>query len=104
MGTFIFDLASNVDIRIHEVDTLIEKAQNEPDGSDLFNALCRSSIVLTVAHLEGFIKDCAKALIDDINTFGHFYDVPDPIKRTFCLLYLGNPEKNNGKNFEGHFD
>jgi len=66
----------------------------------LFNALCRPAIILSVAHLEGFLKDCAKALVEDLNTFSIFSSVPQPVKRTFCKLYIGSSEKEHDKAME----
>lgn len=97
MDTYVYDLVTRADDRLGEIDILIERARKESENTGLFNALCRSAIMLTVAHLEGFIKDCSKAIINDINAFDRFTNMPAPIKRTFCQLYLGRPDKENDK-------
>lgn len=97
MSTFVFELVDALENRWKEVDILIDKAKQEVANEGLFNALCRSSIVLITAHFEGFLKDCAKAILDDLNAFSSFEKTPTAIKRTFCKLFTGIGDKENDK-------
>lgn len=77
MSTFIYELVSSIDVRWQEVSILIEKASEAQDSQpDLYDALCRASVVLMVAHLEGFTKEVAKSLLSDINKFSTFKKSP----------------------------
>ncbi len=85
MSTFVNYLVSSIEDQWNEVDVLIEKSVEERDKNPiLYNALCRASIVLMVAHLEGFIKEVARAILDDVNKFSSFREAPYPIQATFC--------------------
>jgi len=96
MGTFIYDLAYSIEDRWSEIDILIEKASRE-ENSDLafYDALCRATVVLIVAHLEGFIKDVSRSIIQDINRSSTFKASPQPIKRVFCRSFVDLPSGEN---------
>jgi hypothetical protein len=89
MSTFVYELLSTTDDRWGEIDLLLSMADHESASDDLKNALCRASAVLVVAHFEGFIKDAAKAIINDINNNLAFKDTPSQIKRVFCRSFTG---------------
>jgi len=89
-STFMHELLGSLLGRWREVDILLDRALIESTSTSLefHDVLCRSSIVLTAAHLEGFIRDCANALIEDINRFSSFKQSPPQIKRTFCNTFI----------------
>lgn len=90
------ELLNDLDFRWEEVDLLIEQAENvEESNPKLYSALSRSISVLVVAHLEGFIKDLAKALIQDINQSCNFNDLSDAIQRTYTTRYVINNKESN---------
>lgn len=92
MDTFVFSFACSIEERFKEIDVLINKAaEEEASNSDLYNALCRATIVLIVAHLEGAIKDLAKSVLSDINKFSSFQKAPLELKRTFCRSFIDAP-------------
>jgi hypothetical protein len=92
MDTFVYVFACSMEERFKEIDILIAKAaQEEPHNSDLYDALCRATIVLMVAHLESYIKDVTKSVLNDINKFSSFKDAPVELKRTFCRAYIDAP-------------
>ena len=100
MTTFVYDLVNSIDDRWHEVRILVERAAEEQHtNSDLYDALCRASVLLIVAHLEGFIKESAKAIIYDLNKFSRFRDSPSALKRTFCRSFVGAVQEE-GKDLE----
>ncbi|WP_210561497.1 HEPN domain-containing protein [Psychrosphaera aestuarii] len=81
---------SQLETQWTEVDVLISSASEcENSNPDLFNAVCRSTSVLIVAHMEGFIKDLTKNLIRDLNSSLDFKDLPRAIQNTCCQGYLG---------------
>lgn len=93
MNTFIREYLKQLETQWKEVDVLIESAsQCEEDNQELFNAICRSTSVLIVAHMEGFIKDLTKNIIRDLNSNKEFSELPRAIQNTCCQGYLGfNP-------------
>ncbi|WP_139998271.1 MAE_28990/MAE_18760 family HEPN-like nuclease [Paenibacillus paridis] len=95
MSTSIHELSCSIDVRLNEVGLLLEKAEEYKDNEAFYGALCRSSAVLLVAHLEGFIKEAAKALIDDMNSYSNFNELPQAIKRTYCTLFIPGDDTGN---------
>ncbi|MFM2566394.1 MAE_28990/MAE_18760 family HEPN-like nuclease [Bacillus sp. GX] len=82
-GLFI----EEIEERWNEIDLLIEQI-GQQQQEDFKNVLCRSTVVLLVAHLEGFIKEAASTLIKDMNHHVAFYDVPKAMKKTYSTLFL----------------
>lgn len=97
MSTSAHDLTVSMDDRWREVEILVERALQEVPGESLYNALCRSATVLMVAHFEGFIKACVKAVIKDANEFSHFENLPKPLKRTYCSQLARAVDEKDGK-------
>lgn len=90
MSTFLKEYLSQLEEQWTEVDVLITAASKcEEDDKELFNAMCRSTSVLIVAHMEGFIKDLTKNLIRDLNANKEFSELPKAIQITSCKGYLG---------------
>ncbi|MBM7074701.1 hypothetical protein JQC92_22280 [Shewanella sp. 202IG2-18] len=90
MSTFVKEYIEQLETQWKEVDVLIESATEcEHSNLELFNAMCRSTSVLIVAHMEGFIKDLTKNLIRDINVNLEFKELPRSIQNTCCQGYLG---------------
>lgn len=92
MSTFMHALFTSLDVRWREVDLLLDKAAAEELCPDLefHHVLCRAAVVLIAAHLEGFVRDCAKAAVEDVNRFSSFKRCSDDIKRTFCGAFVGS--------------
>jgi len=89
MSTFVFSLVESVEKRWAEVDKLLEAARAaEATDGRLHDAICRSVVVLIAAHFEGFVRDAAKALVDDTNRFSNFKSLPTQSKRAFCKAYI----------------
>ncbi len=95
MTTFARDLVDSLDARWSEINLLIAEAESRASDIDLYNAICRSISVLMVAQFEGFTRDAARAILDDINTFSSFRQAPSALKQTFCRSFL---EKEDGVN------
>lgn len=94
MSTFLKEYLNQLENQWTEVDVLISSASEcEIDNQELFNAICRSTSVLIVAHMEGFIKDLTKNLIRDLNANKQFMDLPRAIQNTCCQGYLGFDNK-----------
>ena len=90
MSTFIREYLEQLKTQWEEVDVLIGSAvECEKENQELFNAICRSTSVLIVAHMEGFIKDLTKNLIRDLNSNKEFSELPRAIQNTCCKGYLG---------------
>lgn len=101
--TFLKSFTEDLNLRWTEVDLLIAKAEEceeDPSQLDYYNAICRSTIVLIVAHLEGSIKEILRCLIQDLNRYSTFKQMPNVIKRTYCRRYLGLPNSPKDKNYE----
>lgn len=100
MTTFIHTLVSSLPNRWREVDVLLENARAEEGKADTeyHDVLCRASIVLLVAHLEGFVRDCARAVLDDINKFSSFDRSPSKLKWTFCNTFVQPKDDKGHKN------
>ena len=73
MSTFVHYLTDSSEERWQEVNLLIDQASDK-EGVDkpLYNALCRAIVVLIVAHFEGFMKELARSIVQDINQFSTF--------------------------------
>lgn len=105
MSTFLQEYISSLEHRWKEVDVIIEKAKAIKDEDFAFyNAICRSASILIVAHLEGFIKDLAKCVVNDLNRSGSFVDFPVAIKRTYCSKYLGSAVDKDAKAYYKKMD
>lgn len=90
MSTFLKEYLNQLEEQWTEVDVLITAASKcEENDKELFNAMCRSTSVLIVAHMEGFIKDLTKNLIRDLNANKEFSELPKAIQITSCKGYLG---------------
>ncbi|KPU51088.1 MAE_28990/MAE_18760 family HEPN-like nuclease [Bacillus wiedmannii] len=84
--TYAALFVEEIEERWNEIDLLIEQIEQQQE--DFKNVLCRSTVVLLVAHLEGFIKEAASTLIKDMNLHVDFYDVPKAMKKTYSTLFL----------------
>jgi hypothetical protein len=90
VNTFIKEYLCQLENQWTEVEVLIASASEcETKNPELFNAICRSTSVLIVAHMEGFIKDLTKNLIRDLNANKEFRQLPRAIQNTCCQGYLG---------------
>ncbi|MED4265962.1 MAE_28990/MAE_18760 family HEPN-like nuclease [Priestia megaterium] len=74
--------------RWKEIDLLIDEINSNKEDEEIYNVLCRSTIVLMVAHLEGYVKEAASALIDDLKYNVSFSELPTPIKKTYVSSFL----------------
>jgi RiboL-PSP-HEPN len=101
---FIEDLES----RWKEIDLLIEKIEIQKE-EEFSNVLCRSAIVLLVAHLEGFMKEAASIVIKDINLHSRFSQIPRSLQKTYTTFFLnsdhnGNIDNNRQKRLLDEFE
>lgn len=105
MSTYLHDFSNNLMDNWQEVDLLIEEAKKyEESNSDVYNVLCRSVTILTVAHLEGFTKEIVKVIVKDLNTHCKFRELPRKIQKYYCSDYLLKPDKTNSKKHNEHVD
>ncbi|WP_460154912.1 MAE_28990/MAE_18760 family HEPN-like nuclease [Pseudomonas sp. S1_F04] len=105
MSTFLQEYISSLEERWKEVDVIIDKAKTIKDNDFAFyNAICRSASILIVAHLEGFVKDLTKCVVNDLNRSGSFIDFPIAIKRTYCSKYLGTASDKDPKSYYKKLD
>lgn len=90
MSTFLQDFTLSLDSKWAEIDTLLVRAKELKEADVAFyNAVCRSTTVLIVAHLEGFTKDLIKNVVADLNRSDCFSSLPVAVKRTYCSKYIG---------------
>lgn len=103
MSTFINDLNDNINTKWADVEALIKAAKAyEHSDEALYDVICRSSILFISAHLESFVKDAAKAAINDINKFSNFKKAPENIKKIYCKVFTHNPTVQNISNLGAH--
>ncbi|WP_410501738.1 MAE_28990/MAE_18760 family HEPN-like nuclease [Exiguobacterium acetylicum] len=88
--TEVFRFLKVSEERWEEIQLLINKASYFQSEKSFYDALCRSTIVLLVGQIEGYIKDLAKAIITDLNDNVAFSDLPRNIKKNFTNYYLGD--------------
>jgi len=100
MTTFARDLVDSLDARWYEINLLIAEAESRASDIDLYNAICRSVSVLMVAQFEGFMRDAAKAVLDDINEFSSFRQSPPALKQTFSRSFLEKEDGASGREFQ----
>lgn len=97
LGTFATTFIEDIEDRWKEIDLLIDQIKQQ-SKDDVKNVLCRSTVVLLVAHLEGFIKEAASVLIKDLNQHIKFSEMPKSIQKTYCTYFLtidNNGSTNN---------
>ncbi|PWI57510.1 MAE_28990/MAE_18760 family HEPN-like nuclease [Sulfoacidibacillus thermotolerans] len=92
-NTFASVFIEELEGRWKEIDILIDQITRSED--DVKNVLCRSAVVLLVAHLEGFVKETASILIKDLNAFVRFKDLPKIVQKTYCSRFL-SPINDSG--------
>lgn len=90
MPTFLQELITTTDLRWKEVELLIEEADKHDVGDVMYDSLCRSTSILMISHMEGFIKDLAKSLVDDLNRNLSFSDFPIPAKEAVAASYYSS--------------
>ncbi|WP_375122653.1 HEPN domain-containing protein [Pseudomonas sp. LW8] len=100
MSTFLQDFTLSLDSKWAEIDTLISRAKElKTEDAAFYNAICRSTTVLIVAHLEGFTKDLIKNVVADLNRSDSFVMLPNAVKRTYCVKYIGAPVDGDSKSY-----
>ena len=97
MSTIAFDLFQNFDARWTEVDLLLNMAKETEDINPKYRVLCRASIVLIVANLEGFLNEVLKCIIKDINMNDFFKHTSYRMKETFCGQFIDISDKGMSK-------
>ncbi|MCZ1265002.1 hypothetical protein SAMN05428961_105388 [Paenibacillus sp. OK060] len=95
VSTFASLFIEELEERWSEIDILIEQIKLQ-SNVDVKNVLCRSAVVLLVAHLEGFMKEAASTLIRDLNQYCTFSDFPKRIQKTYCSLFLSTINDSGG--------
>ncbi|MFS8213295.1 MAE_28990/MAE_18760 family HEPN-like nuclease [Paenibacillus sp. S29] len=94
-STFASLFIIELEERWSEIEILIEQIKLQ-SNDDVKNVLCRSAVVLLVAHLEGFMKEAADTLIKDLNKHCSFVEFPKRIQKTFCSLFLSTINDSGG--------
>lgn len=97
MSTVAFELFRNFDARWTEVDLLLNMARHTEDADPKYSVLCRASIVLIVANLEGFLNEVLKSIIKDINLNDYFRHTSYSMKETFCGQFIDITDKGMKK-------
>ena len=90
MSTFLQELITTTDLRWKEVELLIEEADKHNEGEVMYDSLCRSTSILMISHMEGFIKELAKSLVDDFNRHLSFSEFPTPVKDAIAASYYSS--------------
>lgn len=89
INSFINSLSkrhSEISLLINHAKELIEK--DDSISNDLYDSICRSTSILLVSHLEGFIRDFTKVMILDINKFVSFKDINNKVKKQYASSFL----------------
>lgn len=93
--TAVYDFLETADDRWREIELLILKAEENKNDMEFYDALCRATIILMAAQLEGFVKDLIKAIISDLNDNVEFEVLPKAMKKTYIKYFVDND--NNHK-------
>ncbi|MFI2856261.1 MAE_28990/MAE_18760 family HEPN-like nuclease [Paenibacillus sp. JSM ZJ436] len=94
-STFASLFIEELGARWTEIELLIEEIKQHSNDA-VKNVLCRSAVVLLVAHLEGFMKEAASTLIKDLNHHCVFSELPKRIQKTYCSLFLSTINDSGG--------
>lgn len=94
MSTLASELINEFDARWNEVDILLGMAEDLNDNDPKFQVICRATIVLIVANLEGYLNETLKCLIGDINSNNYFKNTSWKMKMTYCSQFFNSEEKN----------
>jgi hypothetical protein len=94
-STFASLFIIELEERWSEIEILIEQIKLQ-SNDDVKNVLCRSAVVLLVAHLEGFMKEASSTLIKDLNHHCSFTEFPKRIQKTYCSLFLSTINDSGG--------
>ena len=95
MESFLLISLKNIENRFNEVKLILEEANKQQNQEKLYNSLCRSALILLVAHFEGALKDIISSVIDDLNKFGKFSSTSESLQRTFCNYFIPQLEKDS---------
>lgn len=93
--TAVYDFLETAEDRWQEIELLILKAEENKNNTDFYDALCRATIILMAAQLEGYVKDLIKAIISDLNDNVEFEVLPKDMKKTYIKYFVDND--NNHK-------
>ncbi|MEK3881111.1 MAE_28990/MAE_18760 family HEPN-like nuclease [Paenibacillus sp. FSL M7-0420] len=94
-STFASLFIEELEERWTEIEILIEQIKIQ-SNDEVKNVLCRSAVVLLVAHLEGFMKEAASTFIKDLNHHCEFIELPKRIQKTYCTLFLSTVNDSGG--------
>jgi hypothetical protein len=94
MTTHVAALADTVDRRIHEIDVAIRMAELQAVDSMEYSVLCRSTVVLISAYMEGFSRDLSRSVVNDHNEFSSFAQAPKGMQRSFCRWFIDKEGKD----------
>jgi len=103
MSTFAESALISFQERWSEIDALVAAARVEQAGTTLHSALCRASVVLISAHLEGFIKAATKAIIEDFNTYCGFSQSPAVLRKNFVGFFVDSKSGAKAEQLESIF-
>ena len=98
MSTHLSEYIKECQVRWNEIDNLFiyTKANHDKDAQTT-DTLSRASIVLAIAHFEGFCKGLFRAFINDLNHNCRFEEMPANIKKAYCQFYLPPSDQLNIK-------
>jgi hypothetical protein len=97
MTTQMYSLAEGIDLRLAELNNIVERARGAFDNDMvLYDVLCRAGCVLSISALEGFLKDINTAIQSDLNAnVPTFSEMPKSMQREFSkkiVQFDGVPE------------
>lgn len=88
LDTEVYTFLNTAEDRWREIELLISKAEENEEGSEFYDVLCRATIILMAAQLEGYVKDLIKAIIADLNDNVEFEILPKAMKKTYAKYFL----------------
>lgn len=103
IDTEVYIFLNTAENRWQEIELLISKAEENEEGSEFSDALCRATIILMAAQLEGYVKDLIKAIIADLNDNVEFDVLPKAIKKTYAKYFLDTENDNKIKSLQEIF-
>lgn len=101
-GTHLSNFLFTLNDKWKEVELLLDKADLYKSEENFFSALCRSSCILLVSHLEGMLKELAKGVVSDLNAHWKFNELPKTVQMTFCRNFTSEISESGSDNKRIH--
>ncbi|MFN8288429.1 MAG: HEPN domain-containing protein [Chitinophagales bacterium] len=93
--SFLYVRLESIQKRFQEVELLLNLAAVNEEEDSLYPTLCRSALVLLVAHFEGMIKDITKDVLADLNRNVEFKNLANKIQRTHSEFFMQRNENGS---------